>query len=346
MISSMINLQITHLRFDCIADTPINLGGHYAGNNLRNGLANVMRRAICPETERRGTPTPEHVASCPACWLLSAQLDPGTVFRAYAIAPPQPPRHQLEAGAMFRFGLSLFGSGLDFLPYFVLALTELGRSEGIGKGRREANGRFHIHTISAIDPLRDKSQTLLAPGDQFVHLPTLHVNWTAVSHISQHHLQQLQPDNRLAIHFHTPLRLREQGNTFKMPDFGVLFKRLLFRIDQLDQQFANGTKRDPEELHTLLQVADSVRLVESQTRWHELKSYSGRQKRKVHLGGLMGTAVYHSSDWSPLLPWLIFGQGTQVGNGVVKGNGLFSVINQLPVGNSPNYGNWVQLEGD
>lgn len=90
----------------------LNLGNHYAANNLRNRLAKVMRHTICPKAGRRDTPIPEHAADCPACWLLSAQLDPSTVFRVYAIVPPQPPRHQLDSGKTH-----LAFSGLDFVLY-------------------------------------------------------------------------------------------------------------------------------------------------------------------------------------------------------------------------------------
>ncbi|MCP4937042.1 MAG: CRISPR system precrRNA processing endoribonuclease RAMP protein Cas6 [bacterium] len=336
----MTQLKITHLRIDCIADTEVHLGGHMAGNNLRNGLVNVMRRATCPETGRRGTPTPEHAINCPACRLLAAEFDPGTVFRPYAIVPPQPPRQLVQFGERFSFGLTLFGSGRDYLPYFVLALTDLGSSEGVGWGRREGNGRFHIHTIAAIDPLRGDKQTILAPGDRFVYQPTQEVDWTAVSHIAQLHLQQLQPHNRLAIRFHTSLRLRENRQFLKTPDFGVFFKRLLFRIDQLGQQFSHDPKRPMMQIQALEQAANQVRLIETNTRWQDRHIYSGRQQRKVHQGGLTGTAVYHTNEWTDLLPWLILGQATQVGNAVVKGNGVFSMV-----GEWPDYWEWLQADG-
>jgi hypothetical protein len=67
-ISAPFDLRLTHLRFDCRATSPIQLGGHTAGNALRNALANVMLRATCPEAPRRGEPSPEHAAVCPA-WM-------------------------------------------------------------------------------------------------------------------------------------------------------------------------------------------------------------------------------------------------------------------------------------
>jgi hypothetical protein len=75
-------------------------------------------------------------------------------------------------------------------------------------------------------------------------------------------------------------------------------------------------------LHAL---ADQVRLVDAQTRRLDLWHWSGRTQRKTPIGGLVGTAVYRSQDWRPLLPWLIFGQATQVGKSAVRGNGAFEI---------------------
>lgn len=50
----------------------------------------------------------------------------------------------------------------------------------------------------------------------------------------------------------------------------------------------------------------------------------------------MGTATYQAEEWEDLLPWLILGQGTQVGKSAVKGAGVYSITN-LP----SNYWSWL-----
>lgn len=332
----MTNLQLTHLRFDCVATTPIKMGGHYAGNNLRNALANVMRRSTCPETNRRGDPSPEHAAICPACWLLNANLDPGTVVRAYSLIPPIPAQYDLNPGDVFSFGLTLFGDGFRYLPYFVLAITEMGQGEGIGPGRREGNGRFEVDTILSINPLRREAQVLLTSDDNLVSVPTIHVDWTAVSDVNQLYLQHLT-DNELTVEFLTPMRLEEKQRPYKMPDFSVFFRRTLYRIDELSRQFADEDRRNKEEVTHLHQLADQVRLVDAQTKWHELWTNSSRKGRKTPLSGFTGTAVYRSDHWADLLPWLILGQATQSGKSVVKGNGVFALLND----NWPHYWDWM-----
>lgn len=336
----MTNLQLTHLRFDCIADTPIKLGGHYAGNNLRNALHNVMRRAVCDETRRRGDPDPEHAAVCPACWLFNANLDPGSIVRAYALVPPIPALHDLEPGDHFNFGLTLFGDGFRFLPYFILSITEMGLTEGVGPGRREGMGRFHVAGITAVDPLRGDAQILLGPDDNLVQIPTVRVDETAVAHITKLHQQHLPTNNQLIIHFLTPTRIEEKGQLFKTPDFGVFFRRTLYRIDDLNRQLAGGERRDSDQVTHLNGLAEKVRLVDVDVRWRELWSHSGRKGRKSPLSGFVGTAVYHADNWHEMLPWLIWGQAVQTGKSTAKGNGVF----ELSGGEWSPYWDWLRLE--
>lgn len=333
----MTNLKLTHLRINCTAVSPIKLGSHYAGNNLRNALANVMRRATCPQNYQKGQPPPEHVATCPACWLLAANSDPGSIVRAYAVLPPLPPRHMVQPGETFAFGLTLFGDGFQFLPYFVLSLNEVGQRDGLGPGRREGEGRFRVTGITAIDPLRGDTEAILDAGSNLVQVPTCHIDWAAVQGSIRYHQSELPPHQPLRLRFLTPLRLEEKQQVYKTPDFGVFFRRLLYRIDDLGRHFAGQERRDRDEVAALYALADSVRLIEADTVWHELWVRSGRTGRKVPVAGLTGTAVYTAADWSPLLPWLILGQATQVGKSAVKGNGLYELA-----GSWPAYWRWLQ----
>jgi hypothetical protein len=314
-------LTITHLRFDLIARDPVRLNRHMAGDYLRNGLASVMLRATCSETHRTSKPAPEHAAVCPACWLLAAEVDPGSVVRAYSLAPPLPPRDLVESGEPFAFVLTLFGDGFQFLPYFVLAIAELGRL-GVGVGR----GKFDLRQITAVNPLRSLCEIVKQPDDPLVKVPTLHVAWPDVVAAADQ-LEQRLSDGELRLRFHTPTRLIENGRKLplKSPDFGVFFQRLLYRLDDLGRQFAGQERRPSDEVAALHQLANQVRLVESQTRWIELWNWSGRKQSKTPIGGFVGAAHYTARSWTELLPWLVWGQAAQVGKMSIKGNGVYSV---------------------
>ncbi len=323
----MFSLTLTHLRFTVEALTPVRLSGYNAGSQLRGALGNVMRRAYCAGDRR----DPAHTAACPVCWLLAANEHPGEERRGYALVPPLDPPDCYAPGERFSFGLTLFGNALRFLPYFVLAVPEMGRM-GVGAGR----GQFALRQVWAADPLfGDESQPVLAEGESLVYTPTLMISAERVGEVAA----QLAGHGRLSLNFLTPMRLVEDGQLSKVPDFGVFFARLLKRLDELNEQFADGERRPLDEVNALHAFADRVRLIETQTRWVEVWSGSSRTGKETPLSGFVGLATYSapSEVWAPLLPWLIWGQGTQVGKDVVKGNGWYELV----APGLKRYGNWL-----
>lgn len=325
-------LTFTHLRFDVVAESPIKLGGFQAGERLRDALARVILRAVCPETIRGKTPSDEHARACPACWLLAANLEPGEVRRAYALAAPYPPPDVIETGQGFSFVLTLFGEGFQYLPYFVLAAPEMGRV-GAGPGR----GAFRLDAIWALDPLTKQAEAVLSPGEHVVRTPQMKVDWDKVEAAAGRIAARMGGGAGLAVEFLTPTRLIEEEALVRTPDFGVFFKRLLKRIDEMGEQFGGQGRRSKEEVERLHRLADRVRLVEAEVSWVDLWGPSNRTGRRTPMGGFTGKAVYRSRDWGPLLPWLVLGQATQVGKLAVKGNGVF----ELCISQEPGYWRWM-----
>jgi hypothetical protein len=309
-------LTFTHLRFHTRALQSIWLGQYQGAERLRDGLAQVMLRAICPETRRAEKPSPEHAAVCPACWLLAADTDPGLVRRVYSLAGPQPPMDTLVPNQDFHFTFTLFGEGFRFLPYFVLAASAVGDT-GIGPGR----GKFEIVSIHAINPLTGESHAILAEGEKIVRPQGLPIDWDKASAIAQ----EFPSEGDVRVRFLSPTRLIESEALVKAPDFGVFFHRLLERMDELSKQHNNSERRSPEEVIRLYQFANEVRLIDQATQWIELWGPSGRTGRSTPMSGFVGYAVYRSKDWDELLPFLLLGQGVQVGKLTTKGNGVFQV---------------------
>ena len=328
-------LTFTHLRFQARARETIRLGTYQAAERLRDALAQVMLRAVCPETWRAERPSPEHAAVCPACWLLASQTDPGVVRRVYSLAGPLPPLDTLAPGQLFQFTITLFGEGFRFLPYFMLAVSAMG-DIGVGPGR----GKFEIVSIYAVNPLTGGSHAILSEGEKIVRPQSLPIGWkdaeaaaralpsqAASCHLSATPLARRQRGSQvdICIQFLSPTRLIDSGSLVKAPDFGIFFRRLLERVDELAKQHCGGERRPSEEVSELNQLADQVRLIEETTQWVELWGPSGRTGRSTPMGGFVGYAVYRSKHWDRLLPWLLLGQGVQVGKLTAKGNGIFQV---------------------
>src|SRR5581483_10323799 len=260
-------------------------------------------------------------------WLLAANEKPGEERRGYALVPPLPKaqRDCLNAGDVFEFGLTLFGSAQQFLPYFILAVPEMGRI-GIGPGR----GKFELVRVWALNPLTGESECLFGENGNVVRAPTLVVNHAGVIHNAECRMPNAQFENqksKIEIQFLTPMRLIDNAHTAKLPDFATLFVRLLERLDELEQQFSEGHGRAREEVQHLRALATKVEAREVQTRWVEVFSGSARRGIPSPLSGFVGRAVYDAPRhvWQELLPWLLWGELVQVGKGAVKGNGVMRI---------------------
>lgn len=325
-----IPLTAHHLRFTVRAETPIWFHP-FRGSALRGALADQLRRSFCPES-RTGQDDPFHKAFCPVCQLLSWEGDEGVagdVRRPYALVPQavngQRSPSVVAPGECFRFGLTLFGERLGYLPYLILAVRAMGEA---GVGQRGANGergRFHLQEIEAFNPLTNEVAQIFAAGANSVRNFTLPVTHEQVMQASATLLEQVNAgSNRLAVSLRTPVRLIQGEHLVQKPLFFPLIKQIVLRVLDLCAQHAEGRpdfvlKRD------LYPWADAVALVRDETEWWDVSGYSNRLQRPQVIGGLIGSATYHAEDWRPLLPWLVWGQSVQVGKNIVKGCGVLQV---------------------
>ncbi|WP_041623432.1 hypothetical protein [Spirochaeta thermophila] len=131
-------LTALRMRLTCAPETPVHLEGLRAGTLLRGALLSVMLRTTCALTgvpyERRKEVDSEHVATCPVCWLIQANEQPGNERRGYLITPPLPPAETYLPGQPFTFHITLLGKAVTYIPYFIISSHEMGRT-GVGKGR-------------------------------------------------------------------------------------------------------------------------------------------------------------------------------------------------------------------
>ncbi|OQY98808.1 MAG: hypothetical protein B6D41_02060 [Chloroflexi bacterium UTCFX4] len=342
---NMFSLTTTHLRFVCEATTPLRLEADIfrAGSNLRGALGQVMLRSYCahPHQDPKGSlaraagqdERGENLwGLCPVHWLLAANEKPGEERRGYALVPPLP--HDgaecLNRGDAFEFGITLFGNAQKFLPYFILAVPEMGRA-GIGPGR----GKFELKRVWALNPLTGESEILFGDSGNLVRTPTVGVNHEMVMRNAECRMRNRETgDWRLEIDFLTPTRLIEADRLAQAPEFAVLFARLLKRLDDLNEQFGDGSRRGGEAAMALQRVAEQVRLAESHTRWVEVWSGSTRRGQSSPLSGIVGFGRYEAAVevWRELLPWLLWGELAQVGKAAVKGNGVMRIKDEEVIG--------------
>jgi len=104
--------------------------------------------------------------------------------------------------------------------------------------------------------------------------------------------------------------------------FRPLLQRLLERVTALDREYGGGGPERCGQFGALLAQAEAIQVVEDQTRWVDVSSYSLRQERRTPIGGLLGQ-VRFAGDFRPFLPGLAWGELVHVGKDVVKGNGWY-----------------------
>lgn len=329
------NLTVHQIHINCQARTPIRLNEH-KGSAIRGALFQALRGPTYPRASWSGFCVNKEAASCLQCSLnvacpvmrLVSTLDERGIHgdqapRPYIINPPLEPRTSYAPGDHFSFDLLLVGEASNLFPYVVLALMRL-EHEGIGAiipeqdGRRR-RGTAQITRIDTLNPLTGEYAAVLRADEHMVQVPALPVTHSQVLAVAG----QLPTHGELTLYFLTPLRLVDQGGLVKVPYFRPLFHRLIERIKSLAENFGGGPV--PYEIRTLRDLANEVSLVENHTSWVDLKGYSTRLGRQQVIGGLVGWATYHAAEWSPFLPWLVWGTLLHVGKNVVKGDGWFGI---------------------
>jgi len=294
----------------------------YLGSTLRGGFGHTFRRICCATAQRDCKACPLG-AQCPYALLFESSPPPDSpalrnleeIPRPFVIEPPEKIDSPLPAGSNLSFGLTLIGQARDFLPYFIVAFRELG-ADGLGRDR----GKFRLDAIQALDPLRGQSECIYAHPEAMVRNRTFALTLEDCCQLA---LSTFGPDpTSLKILFRTPTRLKYEGHYVDRTQFHILFRSLLRRLSSLSL-FHCGEKLEID-YRGLIAAAEQVRLVCSQTGWHDWERYSSRQRERMAFGGIVGEAEYESR-MAPFLPFLLFGQWTHVGKNATFGLGRYEV---------------------
>lgn len=293
----------------------------YLGATLRGAFGVALKRLVCmqPLLQR-----------CAGCMLLHTCAYP-TVFEPvpppnsevlrthehiptpYLILPP-PRRDALwKAGEPLCFNLALFGQGVSYLPYFVLAFQSLGRY-GLGRGRAHSD----LIEVTAIGTTEERNGVLWQ-GE------SLRQDWAT---FGQWHAQDMAKEadsalSTLTLRFLTPTRLKHNGRYMDQPDFHVVFRALLRRVSSLS--YFHCGERWETDYRGWIEKAKAVRTVAARAGWVDWERYSTRQRQHMNLGGVIGEMTY-AGELGPFMPLLALGQYVHVGKACAFGNGQYVMV--------------------
>ncbi|MGP8330291.1 MAG: CRISPR system precrRNA processing endoribonuclease RAMP protein Cas6 [Methanosarcinaceae archaeon] len=293
----------------------------YKGAALRGGFGNsfrkvccVMPRQDCKDCSLNQNCAYSYIFETPRLENMPTQFQAANMPHPFVIEPPETDRREYQAGELIKFGLTLVGKSIPFLPYFVFAFDQLGRM-GLGKGR----GKFALTEVLAVEDLQQPAQIPVYNGQTQI----LNGNF------KEWRLQDLfppaaqHPAEQIRLKFVTPTRILQRNQLIKALPFALFIRTLLRRISLLGVIHCDGGWDLPYK-QIIEQAEQTVRNARSDLTWVDWERYSTRQHQRMHFGGFVGTTEY-AGELSPFLPLILLGQYLHVGKNTTFGLGKYRI---------------------
>jgi hypothetical protein len=311
------------IKFDSDADL-----SRWSGNTLRSGFGAHLRSLVCIHgAADRANDT----AACDSCPLQKVCIydyfynsrppEDGKVLRKqsdiprpFVFDPPIAGRHSAGTAADFRF--TLIGKGVEHLPYFLLAIRNLGES-GMSRGYRLGYGKF---SVESVDSIGFGTRNNIFTGDM-VYNRAIPMSYQEMLQASAEHRGDL------TVRFLTPAQIKEGDRFTAAPSFRGLISRLLFRANALAEFYGSGMLYDNEQVLAILGTCRQVSIARANTEEIRTKRYFHRQKmKKQNLPPFfVGEIIYRGEFPREVMALLELGRLIHVGKMATFGNGMYEV---------------------
>lgn len=299
----------------------------YKGSTLRGGFGHALNRVACI---RRG----ETCTSCILCntcvysyifeTALFNRLHDKTVDlklpHPFIIEPPLDERQIYKTGDKLGFDLILVGKAIDYIPHVILAFEELGKN-GIGKNKEKnrSDGKYKLDEVINTCCVND---SIIYDGKSHI------INDSGVIDSADFFNTSYESGcSKITLRFLTPTRIKYNGNFIDDLNFEILMRNLLRRLSWL-AEIHSDEKWDMDWKGIISRAKEGVRTVHSDLCWHDWERYSNRQKKKLKMGGFMGSITFEG-DLDEFLPFLRLGEYLHVGKGTVYGLGKYEILWEL-----------------
>lgn len=123
----------------------------------------------------------------------------------------------------------------------------------------------------------------------------------------------------------SPARLRRRGHYLSVMDWPFFLSSVAQRLEMLLIQFQEGQPMGAENWKKLQELFQAEAKTAQDLHWRDWQRYSNRQRRKVPMGGLVGTFTV---EWAPVnwWPWLESAVLVHIGKGAAMGMGRLRLI--------------------
>ncbi|MDM7934112.1 MAG: CRISPR system precrRNA processing endoribonuclease RAMP protein Cas6 [Methanothrix sp.] len=243
--------------------------------------------------------------------VLRKQSD---IPRPFVFDPPRGGLH--PAGSRATFRLTLLGRGIDYMPYFLLALRNLGET-GMSKGYRKGYGRF---SLESVDSVGYSARAQVFSGDT-VFSNAIRLSYQQILEASVEH------SGCLTLRFLTPTQIKENDRFTAAPTFRGLISRLLFRANAMAEFYGSGILYNNDGALELLGGCRAISIAAASTRGVRAGRYFHRQRiRMQQLPPFFEGEVTYCGDFSrDMMALLELGRLIHVGKMATFGNGMYMV---------------------
>ncbi len=209
--------------------------------------------------------------------------------KPFIILPPLDELERYPKGHQFHCELTMFGEATQHYAIAQAAIEYLGMEMGLGYEQ----GKYKIIDIS-------KSQPTFQPSPS-----------TSNSQL-------------ITLHLPTRLRLKANNRLYKQtPDFQLLMTRLLGRLKTLEKAYAEQTI-DMNTYQELISKSQNIKIKSNTIQWDDWDRFSGRQKKWMKFGGLMGDVSY-TGELQPFMEYLKLGEWLHIGGKTSFGLGKYEL---------------------
>jgi len=268
----------------------------YKGSTLRGSFGVAFRRICCLQRKKECADCLLR-QKCPFIYIFNSSPPPDAkklrrydnIPRPFLILPPLDKKQEYLPGEKLAFQLTLIGEAINYLPYFILAFKEMGKS-GLGKKVNGKRGTFQLIRVNALSFPDEKALRVYSLSDDLVH----NVDAKIYHSLIMEKVQKMDKE-KVKITFITPLRLRYERNYIRHPEFYHLIKALLGRLSSLSYFYCGEELKI--DFKKLIQDAQEVKSVSCAYSWQDWWRYSSRQKVRMALGGIVGEGRWKYANY-------------------------------------------------
>lgn len=288
----------------------------YEGSMIRGAFGRAFKESCCPFPHAGdGCPLGER---CPYGYVFETSPPEGArefaknreVPRPYVFEPPEDTKMEYAPGERMRFGFTVVGRAMEYMPYFVYAFSKMG-DEGVGRLR----ARYGLERVVAKNPLVGAREEVF--DGEVVKNRRLPIVWENAA-------AGALEGERVRLEFLTPTFVKFEGGVSpEAPSFAALVRNLSIRIPMLCAVHCGEVWRG--DFGALVERAREVETVRDETTWVSFRRYSSFRRRSEALEGVVGRVEYAGAV-GEFLPLLQMGQLTHVGKRAVFGLGRYRLL--------------------